>query len=172
MDGWLMSQPNILINKWSWSCVSQRIKPLPVYIIHTLVSVYCCDSRIDDIESMFATVLLFECFGWNSNLNFSLGQKTVLTNVQEELDRMTRKPDSMVTTNSSPTENEAWLMLEPAYVNDQITMYIDLIRPGVLCYGRCYKFFLGQGEMKFNLHWLVPVSSAHSGRFAYKIPLF
>ncbi|XP_074013916.1 cytoplasmic dynein 1 light intermediate chain 2 isoform X3 [Numenius arquata] len=35
------------------------------------------------------------------------GQKTVLTNVQEELDRMTRKPDSMVTTNSSPTENEA-----------------------------------------------------------------
>ncbi|KAM9374167.1 cytoplasmic dynein 1 light intermediate chain 2 isoform 2-T2 [Phaethornis superciliosus] len=34
------------------------------------------------------------------------GQKTVLTNVQEELDRMTRKPDSMVTTNS-PTENEA-----------------------------------------------------------------
>lgn len=36
-----------------------------------------------------------------------LGQKTVLTNVQEELDRMTRKPDSMVTANSSPTENEA-----------------------------------------------------------------
>ncbi|XP_044519170.1 cytoplasmic dynein 1 light intermediate chain 2 isoform X3 [Gracilinanus agilis] len=34
------------------------------------------------------------------------GQKTVLTNVQEELDRMTRKPDSMVTANSS-TENEA-----------------------------------------------------------------
>ncbi|XP_073164052.1 cytoplasmic dynein 1 light intermediate chain 2 isoform X2 [Lepidochelys kempii] len=34
------------------------------------------------------------------------GQKTVLTNVQEELDRMTRKPDSMVTANS-PTENEA-----------------------------------------------------------------
>ncbi|PKU33071.1 hypothetical protein llap_16625 [Limosa lapponica baueri] len=34
-------------------------------------------------------------------------QKTVLTNVQEELDRMTRKPDSMVTTNSPPTENEA-----------------------------------------------------------------
>ncbi|ELW56773.1 Cytoplasmic dynein 1 light intermediate chain 2 [Tupaia chinensis] len=33
------------------------------------------------------------------------GQKTVLSNVQEELDRMTRKPDSMVT-NSSP-ENEA-----------------------------------------------------------------
>uniref|UniRef100_A0A8D0G0N6 Dynein light intermediate chain n=1 Tax=Sphenodon punctatus TaxID=8508 RepID=A0A8D0G0N6_SPHPU len=38
---------------------------------------------------------------------FILGQKTVLTNVQEELDRMTRKPDSMVTTNSPPTENEA-----------------------------------------------------------------
>ncbi|OXB58295.1 hypothetical protein ASZ78_013041 [Callipepla squamata] len=35
------------------------------------------------------------------------GQKTVLTNVQEELDRMTRKPDSMVTTSSPPTENEA-----------------------------------------------------------------
>lgn len=35
-----------------------------------------------------------------------LGQKTVLTNVQEELDRMTRKPDSLVTANS-PTENEA-----------------------------------------------------------------
>uniref|UniRef100_A0A4X2KTD8 Dynein light intermediate chain n=1 Tax=Vombatus ursinus TaxID=29139 RepID=A0A4X2KTD8_VOMUR len=34
------------------------------------------------------------------------GQKTVLTNVQEELDRMTRKPDSVVTANSS-TENEA-----------------------------------------------------------------
>ncbi|XP_008138099.2 cytoplasmic dynein 1 light intermediate chain 2 isoform X3 [Eptesicus fuscus] len=33
------------------------------------------------------------------------GQKTVLTNVQEELDRMTRKPDSMVT--NSSTENEA-----------------------------------------------------------------
>ncbi|XP_078526110.1 cytoplasmic dynein 1 light intermediate chain 2 isoform X1 [Lissotriton helveticus] len=35
------------------------------------------------------------------------GQKPVLTNVQEELDRMTRKPDSMVAANSSPTENEA-----------------------------------------------------------------
>ncbi|KAM8799371.1 cytoplasmic dynein 1 light intermediate chain 2 [Eudromia elegans] len=35
------------------------------------------------------------------------GQKSVLTNVQEELDRMTRKPDSVVTTNSPPTENEA-----------------------------------------------------------------
>ncbi|XP_074059216.1 cytoplasmic dynein 1 light intermediate chain 2 [Macrotis lagotis] len=34
------------------------------------------------------------------------GQKTVLTNVQEELDRMTRKPDAVVTANSS-TENEA-----------------------------------------------------------------
>ncbi|KAL2762327.1 cytoplasmic dynein 1 light intermediate chain 2 isoform 2 [Daubentonia madagascariensis] len=33
------------------------------------------------------------------------GQKTVLSNVQEELDRMTRKPDSMVT--NSSTENEA-----------------------------------------------------------------
>ncbi|KAF6077331.1 dynein cytoplasmic 1 light intermediate chain 2 [Phyllostomus discolor] len=33
------------------------------------------------------------------------GQKTVLTNVQEELDRMTRKPDAMVT--NSSTENEA-----------------------------------------------------------------
>nr|XP_058901974.1 cytoplasmic dynein 1 light intermediate chain 2 isoform X2 [Kogia breviceps] len=33
------------------------------------------------------------------------GQKTVLTNVQEELDRMTRKPDCMVT--NSSTENEA-----------------------------------------------------------------
>uniref|UniRef100_A0A2K5QAD9 Dynein light intermediate chain n=1 Tax=Cebus imitator TaxID=2715852 RepID=A0A2K5QAD9_CEBIM len=32
------------------------------------------------------------------------GQKTVLSNVQEELDRMTRKPDSMVT---NSTENEA-----------------------------------------------------------------
>ncbi|XP_029464055.1 cytoplasmic dynein 1 light intermediate chain 2 isoform X2 [Rhinatrema bivittatum] len=35
------------------------------------------------------------------------GQKPVLTNVQEELDRMTRKPDAMGTPNSSPTENEA-----------------------------------------------------------------
>ncbi|XP_030366986.1 cytoplasmic dynein 1 light intermediate chain 2-like isoform X4 [Strigops habroptila] len=35
------------------------------------------------------------------------GQKPGLTNVQEELDRMTRRPDSMVTTNSPPTENEA-----------------------------------------------------------------
>ncbi|ETE66508.1 Cytoplasmic dynein 1 light intermediate chain 2 [Ophiophagus hannah] len=35
------------------------------------------------------------------------GQKPVLTNVQEELDRMTRKPDSVVTANSSLTENEA-----------------------------------------------------------------
>ncbi|XP_055991948.1 cytoplasmic dynein 1 light intermediate chain 2 isoform X4 [Sorex fumeus] len=33
------------------------------------------------------------------------GQKTVLTNVQEELDRMTRKPDSTVT--NSSTDNEA-----------------------------------------------------------------
>ncbi|XP_006641284.1 cytoplasmic dynein 1 light intermediate chain 2 isoform X1 [Lepisosteus oculatus] len=36
------------------------------------------------------------------------GQKPVLTDVQAELDRMTRKPDSMVTANNtSPTENEA-----------------------------------------------------------------
>lgn len=42
------------------------------------------------------------------------GQKTVLTNVQEELDRMTRKPDSMVT--NSSTENEAWSSLKSAYV--------------------------------------------------------
>ncbi|XP_030621625.1 cytoplasmic dynein 1 light intermediate chain 2 isoform X1 [Chanos chanos] len=36
------------------------------------------------------------------------GQKPVLTDVQAELDRMTRKPDSMVTANNTPaTENEA-----------------------------------------------------------------
>ncbi|XP_062355822.1 cytoplasmic dynein 1 light intermediate chain 2 isoform X5 [Cinclus cinclus] len=35
------------------------------------------------------------------------GQKTVLANAQEELDRITRKPDPMVTANSPPTENEA-----------------------------------------------------------------
>uniref|UniRef100_A0AAY5KFW0 Dynein light intermediate chain n=1 Tax=Esox lucius TaxID=8010 RepID=A0AAY5KFW0_ESOLU len=36
------------------------------------------------------------------------GQKPVLTDVQAELDRMTRKPDAMVTTNNTPpTENEA-----------------------------------------------------------------
>ncbi|XP_017687771.1 cytoplasmic dynein 1 light intermediate chain 2 isoform X3 [Chiroxiphia lanceolata] len=35
------------------------------------------------------------------------GQKTVLANAQEELDRITRKPDPMVTTNSPPAENEA-----------------------------------------------------------------
>ncbi|XP_078256838.1 cytoplasmic dynein 1 light intermediate chain 2 isoform X1 [Rhinoraja longicauda] len=35
------------------------------------------------------------------------GQKPVLTDVQAELDRMSRKPDPVVTTNSSPTENEA-----------------------------------------------------------------
>ncbi|KAG2469742.1 DC1L2 protein, partial [Polypterus senegalus] len=36
------------------------------------------------------------------------GQKPVLTDVQAELDRMTRKPDSMVTTNNtSPADNEA-----------------------------------------------------------------
>ncbi|XP_038662156.1 cytoplasmic dynein 1 light intermediate chain 2 isoform X2 [Scyliorhinus canicula] len=36
------------------------------------------------------------------------GQKPVLTDVQAELDRMSRKPDSVVTTNnSSPAENEA-----------------------------------------------------------------
>lgn len=34
------------------------------------------------------------------------GQKPVLTDVQAELDRMTRKPDSMVTANNTPTENE------------------------------------------------------------------
>lgn len=42
-------------------------------------------------------------------LCFSLfpGQKPILTDVQAELDRMSRKPDPVVTTNSSPTENEA-----------------------------------------------------------------
>ncbi|XP_062404654.1 cytoplasmic dynein 1 light intermediate chain 2 isoform X1 [Sardina pilchardus] len=36
------------------------------------------------------------------------GQKPVLTDVQAELDRMTRKPDAMVTANNTPTtENEA-----------------------------------------------------------------
>ncbi|XP_016334759.1 cytoplasmic dynein 1 light intermediate chain 2-like [Sinocyclocheilus anshuiensis] len=36
------------------------------------------------------------------------GQKPGLTDVQAELDRMTRKPDSMVTANNTPaTENEA-----------------------------------------------------------------
>lgn len=34
------------------------------------------------------------------------GQKPVLTNVQEELDRMTRQPDAVIA-NSAPTENEA-----------------------------------------------------------------
>ncbi|XP_063801626.1 cytoplasmic dynein 1 light intermediate chain 2 [Pseudophryne corroboree] len=34
------------------------------------------------------------------------GQKPVLTNVQEELDRMTRQPDTVLA-NSSLTENEA-----------------------------------------------------------------
>ncbi|XP_043937523.1 cytoplasmic dynein 1 light intermediate chain 2 [Protopterus annectens] len=35
------------------------------------------------------------------------GQKPVLSNVQEELDRMTRKPDSITTNSTSATENEA-----------------------------------------------------------------
>lgn len=35
------------------------------------------------------------------------GQKPILTDVQAELDRMSRKPDPVVTTNSSPTENKA-----------------------------------------------------------------
>lgn len=42
-------------------------------------------------------------------LSFFQGQKPGLTDVQAELDRMTRKPDSMVTANNTPaTENEAW----------------------------------------------------------------
>lgn len=41
---------------------------------------------------------------------FFQGQKPGLTDVQAELDRMTRKQDSMVSTNNvpPPTENEAW----------------------------------------------------------------
>lgn len=43
-------------------------------------------------------------------LPFFQGQKPGLTDVQAELDRMTRKHDSMVSANnvSPPTENEAW----------------------------------------------------------------
>uniref|UniRef100_G1QV77 Dynein light intermediate chain n=1 Tax=Nomascus leucogenys TaxID=61853 RepID=G1QV77_NOMLE len=51
------------------------------------------------VSSSHIITLLF-CF-----FAFFPGQKTVLSNVQEELDRMTRKPDSMVT--NSSTENEA-----------------------------------------------------------------
>ncbi|XP_048461573.1 cytoplasmic dynein 1 light intermediate chain 2-like [Rhincodon typus] len=46
--------------------------------------------------------------GGVSNTAKKSGQKPVLTDVQAELDRMSRKPDSVVTTNNSPpTENEA-----------------------------------------------------------------
>uniref|UniRef100_A0A4W3IYW4 Dynein light intermediate chain n=1 Tax=Callorhinchus milii TaxID=7868 RepID=A0A4W3IYW4_CALMI len=46
--------------------------------------------------------------GGGQNAAKKPGQKPVLTDVQAELDRMSRKPDSVVTTNnSSPTENEA-----------------------------------------------------------------
>lgn len=41
---------------------------------------------------------------------FFQGQKPGLTDVQAELDRLTRNPDSMVTANNTPaTENEAWV---------------------------------------------------------------
>lgn len=43
--------------------------------------------------------------------SFFQGQKPGLTDVQAELDRMTRKSDSMVTTNTPATENEAWARL-------------------------------------------------------------
>lgn len=47
---------------------------------------------------------------WTLSPVFFQGQKPGLTDVQAELDRMTRKQDSMVSTNNvpPPTENEAW----------------------------------------------------------------
>lgn len=47
---------------------------------------------------------------WALSPVFFQGQKPVLTDVQAELDRMTRKQDSMVSANNipPPTENEAW----------------------------------------------------------------
>ena len=45
------------------------------------------------------------CAGGVQSIVKKSEQKTVLTNIQEELDRMTQKPDSMVT--NSSTENEA-----------------------------------------------------------------
>ena len=69
----------------------------------------------------------------------------MLTNVQEELDRMTRKPDSMVT--NSSTENEAWSSLKSAYVKwPNNYVYWSSLRPGFFWYGTCYQF-LGAGEM-------------------------
>lgn len=75
-------------------------------------------------------------------------QKTVLTNIQEELDRMTQKPDSMVT--NSSTENEAWSSLKSAYVKwPNNYVYWSSLRPGFFWYGTCYQFF-GAGEMNLK----------------------
>lgn len=72
----------------------------------------------------------------------------MLTNVQEELDRMTRKPDSMVT--NSSTENEAWSSLKSAYVKwPNNYVYWSALRPGFFWYGTCYQFF-GAGEMNLK----------------------
>lgn len=58
-----------------------------------------------------------------------------------------------------------------ADVNDQITMYSDLIRPGIFCYGRCYQFSRGRGnELTTSLP--CPSKKCTFRKFAYKIPLY
>lgn len=50
-------------------------------------------------------------------------------------------------------------------------MYIDLIRPGIFCYGRCYQFSWGRGnELTTSLP--CPSKKCTFRKFAYKIPLY
>lgn len=64
-----------------------------------------------------------------------------------------------------------------ADVNDQITMYSDLIRPGIFCYGRCYQFsqmlsvFSGR-ENELTTSLPCPSKKCTFRKFAYKIPLY
>jgi len=50
-------------------------------------------------------------------------------------------------------------------------MYIDLIRPWIFCYGRCYQFSWGRGnELTTSLP--CPSKKCTFRKFAYKIPLY
>lgn len=83
---------------------------LNAYQHAALIHIHRTSSHITSLLFLYTTQKLQEItlFFFSCSLFFQ-GQKPGLTDVQAELDRMTRKPDSMVTANNTPaTENEAW----------------------------------------------------------------
>lgn len=87
---------------WHWVCSMGQSPPIHPPAVEKLFVCFCA--------VFFLLCRRYRRLLWAFVSRFFQGQKPGLTDVQAELDRMTRKQDSVVSTNNvpPPTGNEAW----------------------------------------------------------------